>query len=114
MSYLIRRKDNEPFAMAGLWERWQGEADQALESCSIIVTDANDLVRDVHDRMSVILAPADFAAWLDPGAKDAGGLLRMLKPTDPGPWSMHPVSRQVNSPRNDGPDLLQPIAAERA
>jgi putative SOS response-associated peptidase YedK len=96
--------------MAGLWDRWHGEEDQPLESCTIIVTDANDLVRDIHDRMPVILAPADFVTWLDPATKDADGLLRMLKPTDPVPWSMHPVSRQVNSPRNDGPDLLEPLA----
>lgn len=112
--FLICRKDKEPFAMAGLWERWHGEEGQALESCTIIVTDANDLVRDIHDRMPVILAAANFATWLDPATKDTDGLLRMLEPTDPGPWSMHPVSRQVNSPRNDGPDLLQPIAAEPA
>jgi putative SOS response-associated peptidase YedK len=98
--------------MAGLWERWHGEEGQALESCPIIVTDANDLVHDIHDRMPVVLAPADFATWLDPATKDADGLLRMLKPTDPVPLSMHPVSRRVNTPRNDGPDLLDPIISK--
>ena len=109
--FLVRRKDKEPFAMAGLWERWKREEGAELESCSIIVTDANDLVRAIHDRMPVILGPEDYEGWLDPGNKDFGGLRVILKPADPERWTMHPVSRQINSPRNDGPQLLE-IAIE--
>jgi putative SOS response-associated peptidase YedK len=76
------------------------------------VTDANALVRGIHDRMPVSLGTEDHAAWLDPGNKDADGLLAMLKPADPARWTLHPVSRQVNSPRNDGPELLDVIEAE--
>ncbi|MEA3275021.1 MAG: SOS response-associated peptidase [Pseudomonadota bacterium] len=112
--FLIRRKDSDPFAMAGLWERWHGEDGEALESCTIIVTDANDLVRSIHDRMPVILAGEDYDAWLDPDNKDIDALLEMLKPTDPERWTMHEVSRQVNSPRNDGPELLSAVDAPRA
>lgn len=97
--------------MAGLWERWHGSEGDTIESCTIIVTDANALVRGIHDRMPVILGREDDAAWLDPGNQDAAGLLAMLKPADAAPWTMHPVSRQVNSPRNDGPDLLEPVEA---
>ena len=59
--------------------------------------------------MPVILGREDHAAWLDPDNRDANGLLAMLKPADPAPWTMHPVSRQVNSPRNDGPALLEQV-----
>ena len=68
-------------------------------------------MREIHDRMPVILGREDHAAWLDPDNRDADGLLAMLKPADPERWTMHPVSRQVNSPRNDGPDLLEPVDA---
>ena len=98
--------------MAGLWERWHGPESDTIESCTVIVTDANALVREIHDRMPVILGREDYAAWLDPGNKDADGLLAMLKPTDAAAWTMYPVSRQVNSPRNDSPDLLEAVDAE--
>lgn len=109
--FLIRRAGGEPFAMAGLWERWHGSEGDTIESCTILVTDANALVRAIHDRMPVILGREDYAAWLDPGNRDADGLLAMLKPDAAAPWTMHPVSRQVNSPRNDGPGLLEPVEA---
>jgi putative SOS response-associated peptidase YedK len=99
--------------MAGLWERWHGPEGDTIESCTIIVTDANELVRGIHDRMPVILGREDYASWLDPGNKDADGLLAMLKPADAAPWTIHPVSRQVNSPRNDGPELLDAVEAEQ-
>jgi putative SOS response-associated peptidase YedK len=105
--FLIRREDKEPFAMAGSWGSWRGQDGEALESCTIIVTDANELVRDIHDRMPVILAGEDCAGWLDPDNKDTDALLQVLAPTNPEPWTMHPVSRQVNRPRNEGPELLK-------
>lgn len=107
--YLIRRQDGRPFAMAGLWERWRGEGGADLESCTIIVTGANALVRAIHDRMPVILERGHYEAWLDPGNPDLDGLMRLLRPADPGPWTFHPVSRRVNSPRNDTPDLMDPV-----
>ena len=110
--FLIRRQGGEPFAMAGLWERWHGGEGETIESCTIIVTDANDLVHEIHDRMPVILGREDHAAWLDPDNNDTDGLLAMLRPVNPERWTTHPVSRQVNSPRNDGPDLLEPVESE--
>jgi len=109
--FLIRRTDGEPFGMAGLWEDWRDAAGEHLESCTIIVTDANALVRELHDRMPVILAREDYEAWLDPDNNDTAGLLKMLRPADPAPWALRQVSRKVNSPKNDSPDLLEPVAA---
>jgi putative SOS response-associated peptidase YedK len=109
--FLIRRKDGEPFGMAGLWERWHGKEGETIESCTIIVTDANTLVRELHDRMPVILAPEDYASWLDPENKDAEGLRALLRPPDLAPWMRVQVSRKVNSLRNDSPELIEPVAA---
>jgi putative SOS response-associated peptidase YedK len=109
--FLIRRRDGEPFAMAGLWERWQDPEGEAIESCTVLVTDANALVSAIHDRMPVVLDPVDYAAWLDPETKDVARLRARLRPADPEPWELRPVSRRVNSPKNDGPELLEPVAA---
>ena len=63
--FLIRRQGGDPFAMAGLWERWHGGEGETIESCTIIVTDANDLVQEIHDRMPVILGPETLESFLD-------------------------------------------------
>jgi putative SOS response-associated peptidase YedK len=107
--YLIRRGDTRGrpmFAMAGLWETWQGPAGP-LDSCTIIVTDANPQIAVVHDRMPAIIEPPDYTAWLDPNAYDDQALAALLRPAS-GPWHLCPVSRRVNSPRNDDPGLILP------
>ena len=90
--FLIRRKDSAPFAMAGLWERWHAEDGTDLESCTILVTDANALVRGIHERMPVILPKDALEAWLDPriGAPtDCWPCLSRPTPT-PGPCTPSP------------------------
>jgi putative SOS response-associated peptidase YedK len=111
MPFLIRRRGGEPFAMAGLWERWHAPEGGTIESCTIIVTGANGPVREIHDRMPVVLGREDYAAWLDPGNRDADGLLAMLMPAETAQWAMHEVSRRVNSPKSEGPELLEPVDA---
>ena len=96
--------------MAGLWEHWLGSDGSEIASCTIIVTDANALLTPIHDRMPVILDSADYDAWLDPGTADKAALLKLLRPADPAGWTVYPVSRAVNSPRNDSPALLEPAA----
>jgi putative SOS response-associated peptidase YedK len=108
--YLIRRDDGAPFTMAGLWETWQDkDSGEEIRSCTIIVTDANDLIRPLHDRMPVILAEESHAEWLDPDHADAEALRALLVPADSGGWTRYPVSKSVNSPRNDGAELLEPV-----
>jgi putative SOS response-associated peptidase YedK len=101
--------DREPMAFAGLWERWRSPEGEELESCSIIVTEANEIMRPIHDRMPVILAPCDWDAWLEPDAKDAGGLQGLLKPYSAEGMAAWPVSTKVNSPRNDSVECLESI-----
>jgi putative SOS response-associated peptidase YedK len=108
--YLIRRDDGEPFAMAGLWETWHDQdSDAMIRSCTIIVTDANDLIRPLHDRMPVILPERQHAHWLDPDDADTDALRAMLAPAEAAGWTLHPVSRAVNNPRNDSPELLEAV-----
>jgi putative SOS response-associated peptidase YedK len=113
--YLIARRDREPFAFAGLWERWtpkEPDADSAsTDSFTIITADANALLKPLHVRMPVILAPADYGIWLDPEAAEAD-LLALLKPA-PQEWLGYaPVSPRVNAAAVDDAALIETIGAE--
>ncbi|MFA6162195.1 MAG: SOS response-associated peptidase [Methylobacter sp.] len=107
--WFIALQDREPMAFAGLWERWRSPEGEELESCSIIVTDANKIMRPIHDRMPVILAPEDWDAWLETDAKDAGSLQILLKPYPAEGMAAWPVSTKVNSPRNDSVECMEQI-----
>src|SRR5262245_4330455 len=74
----FRLRDGRPFAFAGLWERWQAPGGPAVESCAILTTGANELVRQAHDRMPVILGPDAFGEWLDPAVRDPAALAAWL------------------------------------
>jgi putative SOS response-associated peptidase YedK len=101
---LIRRKDQAPFAFAGLWERWRQPDGQILRSCTIVTCPANALVAPIHDRMPVILGPGDLERWLDP---EAGGV-ELLRPC-PDHWlQAYEVDPRVNSPANDDPACIAP------
>lgn len=111
----ITLKDGGLFAFAGLWERWEpheGQEGEPVESCTIVVTDANALLRRVHDRMPVILDPAGYDLWLDPASNDPARLTKLLKPFDAERMTMRPVSRRVNSPKNDDPACIEPAEAD--
>jgi putative SOS response-associated peptidase YedK len=106
--YYIQLKGHEVFAFAGLWEHWSGPEGEAIESCTIIVTDANQAIRPIHDRMRVILPPASYSEWLAPDTR-MDVLKQLLKPCDSEAVELYPVSQKVNSPRNDGPDLIERV-----
>ncbi|MGM0652528.1 MAG: SOS response-associated peptidase [Bacillota bacterium] len=105
--YYVRRDDGEPFAFAGLWERWN-KGEKPLETCTILTTEPNSLLVPIHNRMPVIISPKDFEQWLDPQANSAG-LQDLLQPYPPGELTAYPVSREVNKPSNDNPDLIKPL-----
>ncbi|SMF79538.1 Putative SOS response-associated peptidase YedK [Tistlia consotensis] len=110
--FRICRGDGAPFAFAGLWERWHDPQEPreapAVESCTILTTDANDLLRPIHHRMPVILPPAAQAAWLAPDAGPAA-LQALLTPLDPAGWRAYPVSPRVNKVANDDLSLLEEV-----
>jgi putative SOS response-associated peptidase YedK len=108
--FYIHLNGHKPFAMAGVWEHWRGAEDEVIESCAIITTDANDRVGKIHDRMPVILAAKDYKQWLDPNMRDVETLGAMLKPFPAGRMATYPVSTRVNSPGNNSPDCLTPLA----
>ncbi len=93
--YYIRMKDGSPFAFAGLWETWRDG--EEVPSCTIITTDANELVKEILHRMPVILPPADYEMWLAPGFEEREALNSLLRPFL-GEMEAYPVSRRVNSP----------------
>ncbi len=105
--YYIRLADEAPFAFAGLWERWAPPDDDAVESCTLITTAANDLLKPIHDRMPVIVAPSDHEAWLDAQAPSAEALLRPY-PSDE--MTAYAIGRLVNDPRTDEPACIAPFA----
>lgn len=110
--YRVARADGAPIGFAGLWEHWDKAPDGApLETCSIVTTDANDLLRAVHHRMPVILAPADFDAWLDPETPPARAQ-SLLCPCPQEDLVVFPVSRRVNSVANDDLSLIEPLEQE--
>jgi putative SOS response-associated peptidase YedK len=107
--YYIRLQDDRPFAFAGLWERWN-RGDAPIDSCTILTTDANELVGSIHDRMPVILNPADYDLWLDPGVQDAKRLEPLLGPYTGEAMMAWPVSTLVNNPKADEPRCIEPMA----
>jgi putative SOS response-associated peptidase YedK len=104
--YFIHRRNNNPMAFAGLWETWQG-ADKTIESCTIVTTEANEMMAKLHNRMPVILDPEDFDWWMIGAAHEVG---QLLVPYPFEELKAYPISRIVNNPRNEGPDLLRPAA----
>jgi putative SOS response-associated peptidase YedK len=106
--WFIHRKDAQPFAFAGLWERWKDPADGSmLESCTIVTTDASASIRRIHDRMPCVLPEAEWDRWIDTAYADTEQLSRLLVPYDAAGLAFWPVSRQVNAPKNQGAKLIE-------
>ena len=102
-------KDGQPFAFAGLWERWE-RGGEPIDTCTILTTEANELVRPVHERMPAILAPEDYAQWLDPKVKQPELVQPLLHPYRDSAMTAYPVRPVVNNPRNESPQCTEPAA----
>jgi putative SOS response-associated peptidase YedK len=106
--YFIRPCDGDGlFAFAGLWETWNDPQGQVVESCTILTTEANELMQPLHDRMPVILDPASEDLWLDP-LSPADALRALFVPFDSDRMESFPVSSWVSNARNEGPKCLGP------
>lgn len=105
-AFHFRRRDAGLLAFAGLLEPAAGPAEAA--ACVILTTEPNDVVREVHDRMPVILRPEDYARWLDPSFHDAAGLRHVLAPFPAFLMQSVRVGTAVNSVAHDGPECLEP------
>ncbi|MGO8745210.1 MAG: SOS response-associated peptidase [Thermoguttaceae bacterium] len=109
--FFIHRRDDRPFGFAALWESWEGPDHSALESCTLLTTEANEVVTPIHDRMPVILRTEDYTRWLDPGIQNPSDLESLLRPYSSDAMEAYPVSPHVNSPANEGPRCVQRIVA---
>jgi putative SOS response-associated peptidase YedK len=109
--YAIARADGQPLAFAGLWEVWHDPENpdgDPLRSCVIITTEANEALSSIHDRMPVVLGPEDWDRWLDPDVEDPEKVTGLLVPAPSGDFVTWPVRPLVNSPGNEGEELIEP------
>lgn len=109
--YFFHKNDDRPFAFAGLWESWESPDGSFLDSCTILTTDANDLMRPIHDRMPVILAPDDYRRWLDPGIEPSE-VEPLLRPYAGDDLAAYPIGTYVNSPTHDDAQCIAPLTAD--
>lgn len=107
--FFVHRADRQPMALAGIFEDW-GEGEKRYTGCAILTTAANRTLQPVHDRMPVVLEPEHWETWLDPALRDPRSLLPLLAPMPDELTALYPISRAVNDPKNDSPQLLQPLA----
>ncbi|MGH7053440.1 MAG: SOS response-associated peptidase [Stellaceae bacterium] len=115
--YAIARADRRPMALAGLWEVWRSPVgDQAgsetLRSFTIVTTAANALLAPLHERMPVLLDPADWPLWLGEVPAEPAELKALLRPYPPEALVLWPVSPRVGNVRNNDPTLVEPLAAD--
>src|SRR5262249_2693790 len=107
--YFRRRRGGKPFAFAGLWESWTGPNGEEMETAAIITTNANRLLRAVHERMPVIVAPEAFELWLDTANVDALTAAALLAPAPEDLLEAYEVSTAVNRVANDSAKLIEPV-----
>jgi putative SOS response-associated peptidase YedK len=107
----IRLKSEKPFALAGLWERWDAPDGSIVFSCAIVTTQPNELMQVIHNRMPVILPPQAYSLWVNPAEPPLSKLTELLLPYPSSEMIAYPVSTMVNSPANDLPAIIEPVAA---
>jgi len=105
--HYIRMRDGSAFAFAGLWDRWEGEG-EILDSCVIITTPSNEVMRPIHERMPAIIARAHYDLWLDSRVSDKKEIMQYLNSAPSSQLNAYPVSTWVNSPVNNGERCIQP------
>lgn len=107
--HYIHLADRKPFAFAGLWEHWEDAQGDAIDSCTIITTEPNDMIAKLHNRMPVILQPHDYTFWLDPKVREPEKIQPLLRPYPSEEMFAYPVSTRVNKPSSDTPACIEPL-----
>jgi putative SOS response-associated peptidase YedK len=108
--FYIHPRDEELFSFAGLWECWHDAEGEIIESCAVITTEANELMRPIHDRMPVILDSEGEDEWLNPRSEPAS-LRALLVPFASDQMDAYPVSTWMNNARNEGAKCIEPAVA---
>ena len=106
--YYFYMRDGRPFAFAGIWECWKGEA-EPLETCALLTTEPNEPARVVHDRMPVILPAASYDTWLDPSLDDPAAIQKLMATYPAAEMACHAVTPAMGNVRHNGPDCIEPI-----
>ncbi len=106
--YYFRLQSTQLFAFAGLWEQWKSPDEYIINSCTILTTEANDLLRPIHDRMPVILESKDYGLWLDSEAQQPQ-LQQLLRPYQADLMTSYTVSTKVNNPKNNTPECINSL-----
>jgi putative SOS response-associated peptidase YedK len=109
LPFCFTSADESVFALAGIWDRWKNPQGRWIESCSILTTTPNELVRDLHDRMPVILARDAYELWLDPGFQKVAELQPLLRPYSAEAMRRYRVSQRVNQVNNDDAECAAEI-----
>lgn len=107
--YCVRREDESLYAFAGIWETAVDPSGGEIDTAAILTTEPNPEIRLLHHREGVVIPREDYARWLETDERDVAGLSGLLKPSPAGSWKYFAVSKNVGSPRNDGPDLIEPV-----
>lgn len=105
----IKMKDDSLFAVAGLWDTWKAPSGEAIHTCTILTTEPNELMADIHDRMPVILPKEKRSIWLNPSIHDNEQLKTLLVPYVADEMMAYEVSEKVNSPKNNSVELIQRV-----
>ena len=108
--WFIHPANGEAAMLAGLWDRWEGRG-KVIESCSIVIGEANKAISSFHDRSPFVLTPDRYDPWLDRGVTDAEQVMKLLQPIPDDALAFHRVSTRVRSANNQGPELTEPINA---
>jgi putative SOS response-associated peptidase YedK len=108
--FYLHAADGSPLALAGLWEVWHDAEGGALRTCTVITTRPNATLAPIHDRMPVIVPPSGWDRWLEPEPLRPDEREELLVPAPDDLLVADPVGDRVNSPRNDGPDLVTPVS----
>jgi putative SOS response-associated peptidase YedK len=105
--FYIFPHDGGLFSFAGLWESWHNPKGEEVQTCTILTTSANEVMKPIHERMPVILGPSAEEQWLDPRAYTED-LQLLLVPFAGEDMEAHRVSLLVNNPKHDGPKCIEP------
>lgn len=108
--YRLYRENDPAFAMAGLWEEWEGDGEQR-RTVTILTTDPNDVVEPIHDRMPVVLPRSAEQTWLAAGPDERQELCRPYPDDD---LAAYPISTLVNDPETDDARVIEPLETEQS